>query len=472
MKIMCKKVLSIIMVLVLSLTTFNLLASANSIESNEQYEKIIYEYFEFRTNNLMKKNNSVAEILKDISNMNFNLSTEVAETEALRSEGYNSNMDSCNINVSSATLISCEVSDIIKNGDCISLNAYEGVKTFWTDRFNDETQTSEFGTWHEIKINKGSNKYEIIEDRYYETDITGVCTELKSNSFEIEETEIENEIMPIASTLKKAHLDISKMITYANTYTSASSGNSSYNKQYTVITDNDCMNFASQCLYAGGLEQVSGSWYYNNNGTTCSTSSHSASASHSCTKDDTYSASWTSCNSFISFAKNNYYNKYEDGTLSPSKFIKGDLFFSYNSSGNIGHVMVVVASNSDYVTYNAHTTNRKNYTVGTSYFSSNKTARLHIHDCPTSYTKKSSTQHTMKCETCNAVIETTSHTLSGWRTSNTHHWKGCSGCSYTTTAKEAHKFVFKSPYYTCSVCGYKTTITEGVASITPDCNVM
>lgn len=49
---------------------------------------------------------------------------------------------------------------------------------------------------------------------------------------------------------------------YGQTYTNASGGTDvgSYNKQYKYYQGNDCANFVSQCLVAGGL-QTDGTWY-------------------------------------------------------------------------------------------------------------------------------------------------------------------------------------------------------------------
>lgn len=53
----------------------------------------------------------------------------------------------------------------------------------------------------------------------------------------------------------------------------------------------DCANYVSQCLKAAGLGTTS-NWYYNNNGSICTDSTHDARVGHTCTNTHICGEAW------------------------------------------------------------------------------------------------------------------------------------------------------------------------------------
>ena len=135
---------------------------------------------------------------------------------------------------------------------------------------------------------------------------------------------------------------------YGQTYTNASGGTDvgSYNKQYKYYQGNDCANFVSQCLVAGGL-QTDGTWY-------------------------AYSRAWIRADYLLEWfrAKSEYKNLIVRNP-SPSEVKRGDpLFYVWGTEvsgkvpNDIDHAGICTAVDGNgNPLVSAHSSNRKNYSA-------------------------------------------------------------------------------------------------------------
>ena len=157
----------------------------------------------------------------------------------------------------------------MENG-LVSCKVYEWVEyTWYSDDFPDPV-SSGFGTWHTLTLapNAGDTSYQIVQDIYDESDISGFNnTVSKANDFD-------NEILPHYDTRGNvstfsalaSSFSRSAAVSYADAYVgnySFSSGDVAdytyYNKQYKNFnaSGGDCANYVSQCLKAAGLGTTS-----------------------------------------------------------------------------------------------------------------------------------------------------------------------------------------------------------------------
>jgi hypothetical protein len=182
-------------------------------------------------------------------------------------------------------------------------------------------------------------------------------------------------------------LNTSDFVTYATTYSSESSGTSSYNSLFPNYynNNNDCQNFASQCLWRGlgGIENStsissksrpmvsSGSytWYHGTNKYDCSNS-------------------WTSCTFFGDYINDHSFGEglYGDIYSGINNACVGDLIqYSTDNGATYDHVYVVVGASGTYgyrtasdLIVCAHTTNHQNANFGDLYVSSRIWRTIHV----------------------------------------------------------------------------------------------
>lgn len=175
----------------------------------------------------------------------------------------------------------------------VSVNVYEWT---WLDYSSDENASASeisrmgFATIHDMLVSP-SLGYQVVSDSYDERDITGFA----SNDFLSNVTSAIDETVYLENTdstdygISPQAVNSSKMpnpsacFNYANKYvihSIASSAGTSYSQYYNTAvygyeSGNDCCNYVSQCLYAGGfsMDPTSGGstssssqWWHGRNG--------------------------------------------------------------------------------------------------------------------------------------------------------------------------------------------------------------
>jgi hypothetical protein len=194
---------------------------------------------------------------------------------------------------------------------------------------------------------------------------------------ELYELHKKDNILPNSSVSRQSSLNKSAAVAYATKWTdnTGGTGTSSYNKAvYTNYSPNDCADYMSQCLYAGGWTFANpytnstsySSWWYNNRGTTATTT------------DDVASDTWVSANGLCNYiCETNHYAAYTTPVQVGAGTVGlADLIWQ-PKNGIKTHVMMVTAiqhpsPSSTTVSFSAHTNNRLNapwtgYSASTDY---------------------------------------------------------------------------------------------------------
>jgi cell wall-associated NlpC family hydrolase len=161
-------------------------------------------------------------------------------------------------------------------------------------------------------------------------------------------------VLPLSSVAYASIYNRGNAIGYANTYYN------NYNPQYTSFSE-DCTNFTSQCMYAGGLPMVNcynnvpAAWWYNFSNTTWS-NTWSVAANQETFLVLNSSPHWGYVASSYLAPTNAY----------PSGVSPGDLFYySWYNNGVINHAGIYVANGTDPhsgdsgALQDQHTTNRQ-----------------------------------------------------------------------------------------------------------------
>lgn len=275
--------------------------------------------------------------------------------------------------------IVCEMS---ADKEYIELEIYEWTKLGYTYDASGIMAEMGFETRHYMIIENTGLSLKIVSDRYEERTISGIVTqEYKDKNSEINmistACEIQQCVLPkwnsVLNGLEKLRnlknggklarisnvnsvYDVASAIDYAERWTdnSGNSSTASYNPYYYYYGSNDCCNFVSQCLRAGGLT-FGGTWECDLN------------VGGVLTRDTNYAYSgeaWRSTSAFASYWSSVY------GTTAKVKVTTANVknvvypgnpmyIEFYKSDGSIGrHVGICTGYVGDMPVLNAHTNNR------------------------------------------------------------------------------------------------------------------
>ena len=212
-------------------------------------EDVVSAYFSIREADFTGNINS-------LSSKSVPISAKVRREMRQRTKGIANYQKELKLAITDAEVTAkFEKNQIIQNKDgTITLYAYEWTfvdyeqeidSVIWRDIFG-------FGTDHKIVLSMNGSQYIIMSDEYDEADLFGVCT--VSDATQMELGWGENTIFPetgddkdIANLLGGYTYNVAAAVAYADKYAK------SYNPSYVKHTNNDCANFVSQCIYAGGI---------------------------------------------------------------------------------------------------------------------------------------------------------------------------------------------------------------------------
>lgn len=221
------------------------------------------------------------------------------------------------------------VKNVVEDGTKITVELYEWTFYDYIDLAGDGTTTdvSGFGVDHTVVVERGEEGYRIIRDTYDEGELTGMASsdyqeEGEEMSWPITNMEVSYQAYPLSYDPKKA-------VAYANKYVNPNINGgidgSYYNPAYKNFNSvgGDCTNFASQCLYAGGLSMTD-EWFYKS-GTN-------------------YSSTWT-------FSRYNftYMSKIGKAIWNPSSediYMGSPVYYRSAGGNNISHTTICVGTNS------------------------------------------------------------------------------------------------------------------------------
>lgn len=283
----------------------------------------------------------------------------------------------------------------------------------------------EFSNDHDIVLTPvGSGQYQIIFDSYYEEDVTGftpgdyVAPEVIGvPPFFTPPTEVGESVTSTANTTYMPNF--SSCYNYAEAH-----WNDSHSSVYGYATNNDCCNFVSQCLKAGGFT-------FDSSSTTGRSTSSTSQWWHaqggnlgnsSCTWRlvESFSAYWGSKYSLVRI-KSDLSNVYPGNPIITKQY---------------GHIGICVGySPSGQPLFDAHTINRHQALVTAENFY---------------YT---------------ILLNCTGTHNVGYVYNAINHFRGCTQCHYPYSSAKAHSYKLSGAYYVCTVCGYRTNNPAGTSKI-------
>ena len=337
------------------------------------------------------------------------------------------------------------------NGE-VNCEVYIWTEFEWCNSDFPKPMQSGYGTLHTLTL---TSDLQVISDQFDEQDISGINTRtdttVKENGNIAPRSIIPSEsITPyvLPASGPNQLINRSSVVTYANQYVGNYSGSAPatqdythYNRKYINFNydGGDCVNYVSQCLNNAGLPQTS-NWYYRENGTSCTNSSHEANnntslTSHSCTANDSCSASWSDTDSFITVMCSAYPSDY-DTSPTAGEFCVGDVGFLCNGSNGAGprHAFICVGTGSSTFLINAHNNDRKNVAYNNGMISDLNIIRVHIHSPSSAWLKYDSYYHYAPCN---------------------------AGCGYNYYG--IHYAQVPSQNGTCLGCGYVGNIPSGMS---------
>lgn len=351
---------------------------------------------------------------------------------------------------------SVTVEEVLSNTDTqAKVKAYVWTTlSYVNDGEEENTYTMGFGTDHIFTIDKTADGGQTVSaDSFidnatfyeggYEEDLQLLMTEegldcMECGSMEClsANTEDADGAQAVSSSYNAADA-ISYSETWCGQTVSGKSGSqdpTKYNPIYYYYKNADCANFVSQCLDAGGMTQ-GGNWKvisYNTSGTP------EADTNYTKTK-----VAWRSTSSMSGYFEGLGYNIIKV-TDPKTQIVAGNPFY-YNYDKEVDgktelryHIMLAVGVNSTgKIIYNAHNDDAYNCLFDLTKHS-NRTYTIELlHNPPKGYTSTDLYGHNAPCNACGEVVFVSSHT---WR--------------------------YSTPYYICTVCGYRATSIPGVLRTT------
>lgn len=309
-------------------------------DTDPAIKQVIEEYFDFRLQSVFTLKNEVPNCISD----------NVLNTEKMRKIGLDTFWKSLNIKVTDADHnIRIDKVEKAPNGTYTAY-AYEWTFYDYDDLDTEGTviNVSGFGVEHIILIQNADGEPTIIEDKYDESDRSGICTiETVEDNLNQETTEDSEENTSLFSTNFYKDYNVKAAIEYADKYAI------NYNPAYYNFNNigGDCANYVSQCISAGGMPQVVCS-QYGTSGWFYKTSSNR-------------SATWTGAPQLRTWMANNR------GVLiskpSSSQMYAGSPFFTNDG----GHALICVGKNAEgspiYSAHNNDAYREKIYLPGVNY---------------------------------------------------------------------------------------------------------
>ncbi|SHJ93764.1 amidase domain-containing protein [Paramaledivibacter caminithermalis] len=227
-----------------------------------------------------------------------------------------------------------------------------------------------------LKLNEKNNKTDEYDTSEYIQKLLKLRERILSNKNKSTPTiDSDRSYINNINTLSTSSYDRDDAVEYALDYNGSEYGLTStegYNDSvYPIFKDADCANFVSQCLKAGGMEEVrssrSNAWEKADNWFCDSTDESDL---------EEISLTWRHTNSFMTYWKNNCdeYTIYDvSDTNSWSEFhntlwddcLKGDVIQFCDEDGDPWHTVIVTAydfdsGDEDDILYSAHSYNREN----------------------------------------------------------------------------------------------------------------
>lgn len=286
------------------------------------------------------------------------------------------------------------------------------------------TSQTAFGTTHTIVLMGNlADGYVVISDSYDERDVTGHATnDVIANSStqvvnegSLTEMVVEPRVVGVIMN-NKGMLDLDACIAYSNMWALRDD-----NTIYGFVANNDCANFVSQCIAAGGFEYDP-----------IDINERSSTSNIQWWHPETGDTNETNCPP--AWRRVSYFREYW-GARYALVAIESDLSNVYPGNPIISHdgghiVLCVGYDENGHPVINGHTN-----------------ARYHAPVSDTSYYGYTILFLTGYCENGN-------HTVGNYAYNTIGHWRKCSDCGSGITSVVAHTYRLVGDEYVCNICGY------------------
>lgn len=324
------------------------------------------------------------------------------------------------------------ISSVSKEDDYMVIDAYEWNTIEYLCEGLSTVDVMGFGTDHKLYVEEDTDgTYSIVKDSFDEQNITGAHSMdiAKEPVNEAEETvPIRQQAGEVAEPMVYYYYNDSAAIAYANQWCGVSAVGTrtevqhkeKYNPAYYYAED-DCANFVSQCIHAGGISTIgsypdsANSWYY----TVPPVSSTALPG-----ENNTGSTPWIRVSAFDTFWRNHEISRYPaSGSMAnENNIIPGNPVYW------LGHLMICTGYNSAGTpVINAH--NGDAYKVPI-----------------TEFINEGRTLYTLMFKVC-------AHSYGSYiYYGDLSHGKACSLCLYQK--KELHTWINAGVMKRCTQCGY------------------
>jgi len=242
-------------------------------------------------------------------------------------------------------IVSMKSTPYIKNinisDNIANVSVYEWTFFDWTWQGN--TITSGFGVNHDMTWSFKDGRWILLKDSYDEGPLTGVRSPDYTPLPVIDKSSKEPSIQTNSSNLIYTPTTIytynrNAAATYADQHWS------SYNEAYYKTQPNDCANFVSQSMHAGGAPYIgwrinnSSSWWYDNNGTYPNQ-----------TGDDSMTLTWINVDYQYPFMLSHWGTEIPISNVTKGYLVKGDIvYYDWHGINGVNHVTIVAYVYVDY----------------------------------------------------------------------------------------------------------------------------
>jgi len=248
-------------------------------------------------------------------------------------------------------IVSMKSTPYIKNinisDNIANVSVYEWTFFDWTWQGN--TITSGFGVNHDMTWSFKDGKWLLLKDSYDEGPLTRVISPDYELSTESTSTKVVVEQSAINTTTSTVSYNRNAAASYADSYVNPSAHGGTnypdyYNSAYYKTQPNDCANFVSQSMHAGGAPYIgwrihnSSSWWYDNNGTYPNQ-----------TNDDDWPLTWVNVDYQYPFMLNHFGTEIPISDVNIGGLLKGDIvYYDWDAQNGVNHVAVVAYTYIDY----------------------------------------------------------------------------------------------------------------------------
>lgn len=303
-----------------------------------EVEQLINKYFSYRAAGY-KADSNPSEVLKSLTSVEGDVrSSVILSDEKIRQGRLLADARRQNISYSQARTTPY-IAEYREADGVVEATVYEWTFIDYVEKGYSDTMG--IGVWHRMTFSIAGGKPVLLKDDYDEGPGTGMksSTFVESNPIAVPTTWAgitidEQDTMKAPELRSIPGYNVLAMVEYSDSWVSHTYDGHDHtglynNEQYQNFSPNDCANFVSQCLSAGGVPQVPGSWSYSFN--------------EEGTDDDAHTTSWTYVPSHRSYFAQ--FNPVVDDPVAADIIIGNPIYMDWDGVGGWNHATICVGTN-------------------------------------------------------------------------------------------------------------------------------